>query len=93
MENFHHFSRQIEVPEEGCNGEPGTVRPALTGLQTKNCFPLLPPAARRAWSNGEALVAKGEIPKAGQTTGAPRFYFTIFMYFMVRLYLPFFVSC
>jgi hypothetical protein len=31
------------------------------------------------------LVAKGEIPKAGQTTGAPRFYFTIFMYFMVNL--------
>ena len=28
MENFRHFSRQIEVPEEGCKGT----------LQTKNCF-------------------------------------------------------
>ena len=40
-------------------------------LQTKNCFPYSPPAARRARSNGEALVAKGEMHKAGQATGAP----------------------
>ena len=68
---------------------------------TRNCpgFPCkqiivslyLPPAARRAWSNGEALVAKGEMHKAGPTTGAPRFYFITFMSFMVRLYLYSFV--
>ena len=50
-----------------------------------------PPAARRAWSNVETLVAKGEMYKAGPTTGAPRFYFTPFMPFMVRLHLPFFL--
>jgi len=42
-----------------------------------------PPAARRARSNGEALVAKGEMYKAGQTTGSPGVYF---MFFMVKLY-------
>ena len=25
-EKFRHFIRQIKVPEEGCKGEPGTVR-------------------------------------------------------------------
>ena len=35
MENFRHFSRQIEVPEEGREGEPGTVRPAVTGPANK----------------------------------------------------------
>jgi hypothetical protein len=42
-----------------------------------------PPAARRARSNGEVLVAKGEMYKAGQTTGSPGVYF---MFFMVKLY-------
>ena len=41
MENLRHFICQLKVQEEGCKGEPGTVRPAVTGLQTKNCFPLL----------------------------------------------------
>ena len=44
----------------------------------------MPPAARRAWSNGEALVAYGEMHKAGQATGAPGFSFINFMPFMVK---------
>ena len=38
LEKFRHFIRQIKVREEGREGEPGTVRPAVTGLQTKHCF-------------------------------------------------------
>jgi len=26
LENFRHFIRQFKVREEGCEGEPGTVR-------------------------------------------------------------------
>ena len=40
-ENFRHFIRQIKVPEEGREGEPGTVRSTGAELQTKNCFQLL----------------------------------------------------
>ncbi len=35
------FYPSIKVSEEGCKGEPGTVSLAVTGLQTKYCFPLL----------------------------------------------------
>ena len=31
----------MKVPEEVCKGETGTVRPAIAGRQTNNCFPLL----------------------------------------------------
>ena len=44
----------------------------------------LPPAARRARSNGEALVAKGEMHKAATESGVPGIYFIIFMLFMVK---------
>ena len=35
--------------------------------------------SRRAGSNGEALVAKGEIPKAAAESGVPGFNFMLFM--------------
>ena len=37
------------------------------------------------------LVAKGEMHKAAAESGVPRFYFTIFMYFMVKCICSF--SC
>ena len=50
--------------------------------------------SRRAGSNGEALVAKGEIPKAAAESGVPGFNFITFMSFMVKCILGFlFVSC
>ena len=54
MENFRHFIRQLKVQEEGCKGEPGTVR---VSSANKNLFPRnLPPVANRAISNIEMLV-------------------------------------
>ena len=39
MENFRHFIRQLKVQEEGCKGEPGTVRvsPANKKLFLATC--------------------------------------------------------
>jgi len=42
-ENFRHFSRQIKVPEEGREGEPGTVRPAGRDPANKILFPFTRP--------------------------------------------------
>ena len=57
--------------------------------QTNNCFPLLatggPPGVIQRRGVGRR---NGENPKAGQTTGAPMFYF---MRFMVIVYLSLFV--
>ena len=66
-ENFRHFSRQIKVPEEGREGETGTVRPAVAGLQTNNCFQLLatggsPGVIQRSRSRGIGR-RNGEMPK------------------------------
>ena len=54
----------------------------------------MPPAARRAWSNGEALVAKGESHKAAAESGVPGFSFIHFMLPRLRdeVYLFFFVN-
>ena len=46
--------------------------------------PNSPPAAHRTRSNGGALVAKGEMDKAAQATGAPKVNFINFMPFMVK---------
>ena len=67
-ENFRHFIRQRKFWRRDARGN---LELSRFTLQTKNCFPYSPPAARRARSNGEALVAKGEMYKAGQATGAP----------------------
>jgi hypothetical protein len=85
-----HFIRQKNVPEEGCKGEPGIVRPAVSGLQTNNCSPQLatggpPGVIQRSRSRGTGR-RNGEINKAAAESGVPGFYFTIFMYFMVKLY-------
>jgi len=52
--------RIIEVPEEGCKGETGTVR---VSPANKKLFPNnTPPAARRARSNAENVGRRnGEI--------------------------------
>jgi hypothetical protein len=45
--------RQKKVQEEGCKGEPGTVR---VSPANKKLFPNnMPPAARRARSNGGSV--------------------------------------
>ena len=80
-ENFRHFIRQRKFWRRDARGN---LELSRFTLQTKNCFPYSPPAARRAWSNGEALVAKGEMHKAAQATGAPGVYFITFMFFMVK---------
>jgi len=64
---FRHFIRRIKVPEEGREGEPGTVRPATAGLQTKYCFQLLatggsPGVIQRSRSRGIGR-RNGEMPK------------------------------
>ena len=59
--------------------------PQARDLQTNTCFPLLatggPPGAIQRRGVGRR---NGEIPEAGQATGAPGFNFIHFMLYMVK---------
>jgi len=84
--------RQIKVPEEGCKGETGTVRPATAGLQTNNCFQLLATGGSPGVIQRRGVGRRnGEMHKAAAESGVPGLSFTPFMFFMVRLYLLIFV--
>ena len=61
--------------------------PELSGfpLQTNNCFHLFATGGPPGVIQRRGVVAKGEMHKAGQATGAPGFNFITFMFFMVNL--------